>query len=710
MRRPSIWLIFIALLVANYLIVTFLFPGPGRPVEIPYTLFRQQVEAGNVVAISSRSDMLQGTFATPVLFPSPASEAGSGGETGGTGSEADRPEPVDVTIFSTTVPSFVGPGLEQLLLDNDVEINATSIDTPRNPLLSLLLSFGPTLLLVGLFIWMSRRLRAGGLGGGLGGAFGMGQSKAKRYDEAADSDRVTFDDVAGIDEARDELVEIVDFLQNPAKYTRLGGTAPKGVLLVGAPGTGKTLLARAVAGEAGVPFFSMTASEFVEMIVGVGASRVRDLFKQAREAAPSIVFIDELDAIGRARGRSSFGGSVGEQEQALNQILTEMDGFSTREGVIVLSATNRPDVLDPALLRAGRFDRHITVQPPDRLGRAKILEVHTRDVPLAADVDLSAVASITPGLVGADLRNLVNEAALVAARRNQDVVKRADFEEALERMLLGPARNVALTLADRKRTAYHEGGHAILGMLLPEADPVTRVSITPRGQSLGVTYQRPVDDRYNYSDTYLRSRIIGALGGRAAEEIVYGDRTTGAQNDLEQATDMAVRMVTRWGMSDAVGPLALAPRGDDFLGGASSYGLEGKPYSEATARLIDEEVRRIVDESYTRALELLGEHRTELEALASALLELETLDEDGVLEVTGLHPKGRREAVERALEAAHEPEAGASPARETEAAASARETEAGASARETEAGASVRETKAAGSPARETDAAVSPAE
>ncbi len=637
-RRLPIWVIFIGLLLVNYLVVTFLFPSPGKPVEIPYTLFREQVAAGNVVTVGSRGDSLQGVLAKPVLYPPPSAAAPQATGDATTGGAGATTEPAEVTKFMTTVPSFVGTGLEQLLLDNGVEISATSMDTPANPLLTLLFSFGPTLLLLGLIIWMSRRLRSGGGSmGGLGGAFGLGKSNVKRYDEAKDAERVTFDDVAGIDEARNELVEIVDFLKNPERYTRLGGTAPKGVLLVGAPGTGKTLLARAVAGEAGVPFFSMNASEFVEMIVGVGASRVRDLFKQAREAAPSIIFIDELDAIGRARGRNSFGGT-GEQEQSLNQILTEMDGFSTREGVIVLAATNRPDVLDPALLRAGRFDRRVTVQPPDKVGRKKILEVHTRNVPLAPDVDLSIIASITPGLVGADLRNLVNEAALLAARRDQDAVKQRDFEDALEKLVLGPVRSVVLSLADRTRTAYHESGHAILGLVVPGADPVTRVTITPRGQSLGVTYQRPVDDRYNYSNAYLRARIIGALGGRAAEEIVYGDRTTGAQNDLEQATDVAVQMVTRWGMSDAIGPLALAPKGNTYLGGESSFGLEGKPYSEATAQLIDEEVRRIIDEGYAEAVALLKKHRTQLDGLASALLEHETLGEDEVLAVTGLGP------------------------------------------------------------------------
>ena len=375
------------------------------------------------------------------------------------------------------------------------------------------------------------------MGGGLTG--GLGKSSARRFDQQAEG-KVTFDDVAGIDEAENELVEIVDFLRDPQKYTRLGGTAPKGVLLVGAPGTGKTLLARAVAGEAGVPFFSMSGSEFVEMIVGVGAARVRDLFKQAREHAPAIIFIDELDSIGRARGQAAIGGSS-EQEQTLNQILTEMDGFSSREGIIVLAATNQPDVLDKALLRPGRFDRRVVVNLPDKKGREAILKVHTRQVPLAPDASLGEIAAATPGLSGADLRNLVNEAALLAARRDQNDVRQKDFLDALEKIVLGPERPLLLSPQDRERIAYHEGGHAILGLVVPGADPVHRVTIVPRGQALGVTYQRPDSDRYNYPEAYLRARIVGMLGGRAAEEVVYGTKTTGAENDIEQATEPGAR-------------------------------------------------------------------------------------------------------------------------------------------------------------------------
>jgi cell division protease FtsH len=447
---------------------------------------------------------------------------------------------------------------------------------------------------------------------------------------------VTFNDVAGIDEAENELVEIVDFLKAPEKYTRLGGTAPKGVLLIGSPGTGKTLLAKAVAGEAGVPFFSMSASEFVEMIVGVGAARVRDLFKQARENAPAIIFIDEIDAIGRARGQMSIGGAS-EQEHTLQQILTEMDGFTGREGIIVLAATNQPDVLDRALLRPGRFDRRVVVNLPDKAGRKAILEVHVRKVPLAQDVKLEELAQTTPGFSGADLKNLVNEAALLAARRNEDEVTQKDFLDALEKIVLGPERPLLLGPDDRERIAYHESGHAVLGLLVPGADPVHRVTIVPRGMALGVTYQRPQTDRYNYPEAYLRARIVGMLGGRAAEEVVYGTRTTGAENDIEQATQMARNMVTRWGMSDAVGMVQLAPAHNSFLGTAGGYGGD-KPFSEETAGLIDSEVQRIITECHDDAKRLLREHRRSLDGLVAALLKQETLSEQEILDATGLPP------------------------------------------------------------------------
>ena len=624
--RPRWWISFLIVLVINFLLVQVFLPErPQERISVPYTFFKQQVSAGNVSDVTSRADVIQGTFKTAVKYPPDQSDAPTS------------------TQFQTVMPQFADPGLETLLEQQGVSINARPLDEPRSWWQTLLFSFGPTLLLIGIFFWISRS--AASQLGGSGGPFGLGRSRAKRYDQDQTGQaRITFADVAGIDEAKGELEEIVDFLKDPAKYTRLGGAAPKGVLLIGAPGTGKTLLARAVAGEANVPFFSMGASEFVEMIVGVGASRVRDLFKQAREAAPAIIFIDELDAIGRARGTGAFGGND-EREQTLNQILTEMDGFSSREGVIVLAATNRPDVLDQALLRPGRFDRRVTVNPPDKVGREAILKVHTRGVPMASDVDLKILASSTPGLVGADLRNLVNEAALLAARRNESQVHQKDFLDALEKLVLGPARNLVMTPAERERVAYHEGGHTILGLLVPGADPVNRVTIMPRGQALGVTYQRPENDRHNYSEEYLRARITGAMGGRAAEEVVYGGRTTGAENDMQQATDLARQMVTRWGMSEKLGPVTLAPRDDPFLrGGDSLAGFGGsKPYSEATAEVIDAEVERILQECYANGMQLLLQHRDALDRLAEALLERETLDEQEILRVTRLQPPPRNE-------------------------------------------------------------------
>ena len=617
------WLWFALILLANFLLVRFLFPGPEAPVEVPYTSFKEEVRAGNVEAIYSQGDTVEGRFENSVTYP-PKGEGGS---------QPDAPPSRTSKTFTTVLPSFVDPGLEELLIDNGVEISAEPIQEGGGLWQTLLFAFGPALLLIGGYIWLYRRAQQ--QGGGMGGALtSVGRSRARRYDKEQDT-KVTFDDVAGIEEAENELVEIVDFLMDPEKYTRLGGAAPKGVLLVGAPGTGKTLLARAVAGEAGVPFFSLSASEFVELFVGVGASRVRDLFKQARENAPAIIFIDEIDSIGRTRGQAVVGGSS-EQEQTLNQILTEMDGFSSKEGVIVLAATNQPDVLDKALLRPGRFDRRVVVNLPDKAGREAILKVHTRSVPLADNVDLGELASSTPGLSGADLRNLVNEAALLAARREQEEVRQKDFLDALEKIVLGPERPLLVGPQERERIAYHEGGHAILGLVVPGADPVNRVTIVPRGQALGVTYQRPEDDRYNYPEGYLRARIIGALGGRVAEEIVYGTKTTGAESDIEQATDLARRMVTRWGMSEKLGTVELAPRENPYLG-RGGFPSE-KPFSEETARIVDSEVHRIIGECHDEARRLLTEHRKELEALARALLERETLDEEEILEVTGLPP------------------------------------------------------------------------
>jgi cell division protease FtsH len=624
------WLTFLLVLLANYFLVRILFPQPDEAITIPYTFFKEQVIAGNVKEIYSQGESIEGRFVRAVTYPeAPAEQAAKDGE--------ERPwflpepEPRTSETFNTTLPAFVDPGLEALLIKHGVEISAVPIQQ-TSAWGTLLFGFGPAILIIAFYVWLFRRAQQGG---GIGGALtGIGKSKARRYDKDQDA-RVTFDDVAGIDEAENELVEIVDFLKAPEKYTRLGGSAPKGVLLVGPPGTGKTLLARAVAGEAGVPFFSMSAAEFVEMIVGVGAARVRDLFKQAREHAPAIVFIDEIDAIGRARGQVAIGGTT-EHEQTLQQILTEMDGFSSREGVIVLAATNQPDVLDPALLRPGRFDRRVIVNLPDRAGREAILKVHTRKVPLAQEVDLAELAAATPGFSGADLKNLVNEAALLAARREQNEVHQRDFLDALEKIVLGPERPLLLTQEDRERIAYHESGHAILGLVVPGADPVHRVTIVPRGQALGVTYQRPDFDRYNFPEDYLRARIIGMLGGRAAEEAVYGTKTTGAESDIEQATNLARTMVTRWGMSEKIGLVQLAPRGNPYLSGGPASFVGAKPFSEETARLIDAEVHAIISQSYDQAKSLLMKHRKALDALVQALLARETLDEEEILEVTGL--------------------------------------------------------------------------
>jgi cell division protease FtsH len=629
MPRKS-WMVFVAILLVNYVLVKMFYPEPDAPVTVPYTVFKQEVAKGNVTAIYSRGENVEGRFATPVTWPPPSDKKESA-EAARRSPLPPQPESRTSSTFDTTLPVFVDPGFEAFLLKNKVEISAVPIQEDSG-WATLLFGFGPAILIIAFYVWLYRRAtkQAGGLGGGM---FGIGKSKARRYDQEQDA-RLTFDDVAGIDEAENELVEIVDFLRAPDKYTRLGGAAPKGVLLVGAPGTGKTLLAKAVAGEAGVPFFSMSAAEFVEMIVGVGAARVRDLFKQAREHAPAIIFIDELDTVGRARGQVAIGGSS-EQEQTLNQILTEMDGFSSREGIIVLAATNQPDVLDKALLRPGRFDRRVVVNLPDKKGRAAILEVHTRKVPLARDVSLPELAATTPGLSGADLKNLVNEAALLAARREQDEVTQKDFMDALEKIVLGPERPLLLSRADRERIAYHESGHAILGLLVPGADPVHRVTIVPRGQALGVTYQRPQNDRYNYPEAYLHARIVGMLGGRAAEEVVYGTRTTGAENDIEQATQLARNMVARWGMSDRLGMVQFASKQNPYLGNTYAGSRE---FSEETARIIDAEVQRIIAESHQEALRLLREHRRALDAMVEALLVRETLDEKEILEVTGLPP------------------------------------------------------------------------
>jgi len=481
--------------------------------------------------------------------------------------------------------------------------------------LNLLIALVPWLFVIGLFIFLSRRA-----GQGQQGIFSFGKSRAKLILE--DRPTTTFADVAGVDESKYELQEVVEFLKTPQKFQRLGGRIPRGVLLVGPPGTGKTLLARAVAGEAGVPFFSMSGSEFVEVLVGVGASRVRDLFDQAKKAAPSIIFIDEIDAVGRQRGTSI--NTNDEREQTLNQLLVEMDGFDTHQAVVVIGATNRPDGLDIALLRPGRFDRRVTVDRPDWNGRLAILKIHSRGVPLDADVDLLAIARSTPGMVGADLANLVNEAALLAARRNLDRVTQKCFNEALDKILLGAERPLVLSEEDLNVVAYHEGGHALTGLLSQNADPVTKVTIVPRGQALGVTMSTPLDDRYNYSKEYLLTQIVTALGGRAAEQVAIGHITTGAENDLQRVTVSARQMVIRWGMSERLGTISFSERSSPFAGGNEN--VAPSDYSEATAEAVDDEVERIVSTSYARAVELLTTHRPTLDRIAQELRRNEVID------------------------------------------------------------------------------------
>ncbi|MDF6045130.1 ATP-dependent zinc metalloprotease FtsH [Streptomyces sp. JH14] len=589
----------LAVYLITNLVLSF-FNGRDEP-TIAYTEFSKQVTAGNVSKIYSKGDAIQGQLKKEAKIP-------GGDDT--------------YTKFVTQRPAFADDNLWAELVKEDVTVTAQPVVQQRSFLANLLISLAPMLLLVLLWVFIARRM-SGGLGGGA-----LGRKAPPKPVELEGGKRTTFEDVAGIDEVEGELNDVVDFLKNPQEYRKMGARMPGGVLLAGPPGTGKTLLARAVAGEAGVPFFSASASEFIEMIVGVGASRVRELFAEARKVAPAIVFIDEIDTIGRARGGGSGMGGHDEREQTLNQILTEMDGFSGSEGVVVLAATNRADVLDPALTRPGRFDRIVQVSPPDRGGREAILKIHTRQIPLSEDVSLGQVARTTPGMTGADLANLANEAALLAVKRKKSEVDQAELSDALEKVQLGAERPLVMPEEERRRTAYHESGHALLGMLQPGADPVRKVTIVPRGRALGVTLSTPEADKYAYTEEYLRGRIIGALGGMAAEHLVYGVVTTGSESDLEQVTALARGMVGRWGMSERVGRLTAIP-GD----AQQAYGLSAAP---ATLDAVDHEMRRIVDECYIEAQQLLSEHRDQLDALAAALLQNETLDEEAAYRAAGV--------------------------------------------------------------------------
>ena len=616
------WLLVIVLVMLGIYAYSYFNPGnsssnSSQIDQLTYNAFYDQINQGNIkTAVFNGQVDISGDFRTPV-------------------GQYTQYHVIQLPNGDTQLP--------QLLFSKSVTV--TSQPQQDNSFwINILFAIVPWVLIIGAFIFLSRRA-----GQGQQGIFSFGKSRAKLILE--DRPSTTFADVAGVDEAKFELQEVVEFLKTPGKFQRLGGKIPRGVLLVGPPGTGKTLLARAVAGEAGVPFYSMSGSEFVEVLVGVGASRVRDLFDQAKKASPSIIFIDEIDAVGRQRGASI--NTNDEREQTLNQLLVEMDGFDTRQAVVVIAATNRPDGLDVALLRPGRFDRRVTVDRPDWTGRLAILKIHSRNVPLAPDVDLTLVARATPGMVGADLANLVNEAALLAARRNLDRVTQQCFDEALDKILLGAERPLVLSDEDLNVIAYHEGGHALTGLLSPNADPVTKVTIVPRGQALGVTMSTPLDDRYNYSKEYLLTQLVTALGGRSAEEVAIGRITTGAENDLQRVTALARQMVTRWGMSERLGTISFSERSSPFAGG----GETGAPsdYSEMTAEVIDDEVDRIVRMCHARARELLTTHRTTLDRIAFELRKHEVIDAkqlQDIMRETGAviaSPQSRSEGVPQVI-------------------------------------------------------------
>ncbi len=579
-KNIIIWGLFILMMI----LVFNLFNAPKEVDEIGFSEFMSMVENGEVVevTIEKPTNLITGILKDGTKFKS----------------------------FAADYPDFVKELRQQ-------KVNITVKPDQRAWYLDLLFSFGPILLLVILWIYFMRQMQAGG-----SKALSFGKSRAKLVSEKGV--KITFADVAGIEEAKTDVQEIIEFLKDPGKFQKLGGKLPKGVLLIGAPGTGKTLLARAIAGEAGVPFFSISGSDFVEMFVGVGASRVRDLFEQAKKSAPSILFIDEIDAVGRHRG-AGLGGGHDEREQTLNQLLVELDGFNPNEGVIVLAATNRPDVLDPALLRPGRFDRQVIVSLPDVRGRLEIIKVHTRKIPLADKVDLGILARGTPGFSGADIENLVNEAALLAARQSKTKVEMIDFETSKDKVMMGTERkSMILSETEKRNTAYHEAGHALVAKLTPGTDPIHKVSIIPRGMALGITQQLPIDDRYTYPKEFLLNTLSVLLGGRAAEEVVFGHLTTGAGNDIEKATEIARKMVCEWGMSEKLGPLAFGKVEEQIF--LAKEIAKHKDYSEKTAEDIDDEIKKFVKERYEYSKSLLTDNRSLLEKLAAALLEKETLD------------------------------------------------------------------------------------
>ena len=585
--------------------------------EIDYTEFRTQLSKGNIDAVKFQDSQIIGEFNSPPKV-SLVEKTKDG---------ATQVKEVELKKhFIVVLSPLVGENLDKELLEKKVKVLAERQTDATGMLMFVYLA---VTLLMAAGVWMMiRRTRDQFMGGGILGGFS--KSPAKRYEQLKKP--ASFADVAGLDGVKNDLQEVVEFLKSPAKFTRLGGRVPKGILLMGPPGTGKTLLARAVAGEAGVPFFSINGSEFIQMFVGVGASRVRDMFKTAKDAAPAILFIDEIDAVGRVRG-AGLGGGHDEREQTLNQILSEMDGFSPTESVIVLAATNRPDVLDPALLRPGRFDRHVTVDRPTQKGRVAIFKVHTRDVPLADDVNIERLAAGTIGLTGADIRNLVNEAALWATRNGKDKVDMDDFEHARDKVLMGPKRDEVLIGKEKTLTAFHEAGHALLAWMLPGTDRVHKVTIIPRGRALGVTQLLPEEDRLNIGESELHSRLVFVLGGRAAEKLIFGEYSAGAESDLTQATKLARRMVTAWGMSDRLGPVAYRTSDEHPFLGKEIY--EHREFSEHTAQLIDEEIARILRAAGDRASEMLIKNRDKLDALAGALEAEEVLDEQEIETLIG---------------------------------------------------------------------------